>query len=184
MARDQKKARREGRTIVWVDEVGFYLLAGVVRTYAPRGQTPVLRVPLTRDHLSVIGAVTATGRLLLAVQEHAFNGLTVVRFLRHLLQQIPGKILLIWDGAPIHRDHRVADFLAAGAATRLHIEALPGYAPDLMPVEGIWQHLKHVELRNVTCHNQQELRHELQLAIARLRQKWHIITGCIRECGY
>ncbi len=156
----------------------------MVRTYAPRGETPVLRVPLTRDHLSAMGAVTDEGRLLLAIQERAFSGPPVVRFLRHLLQQLPGKVLLIWDGAPIHRQHGVGEFLAAGAAARLHIERLPGDAPDLMPLEGIWQHLKHVELRNVGCHNQQELRQELQLAVARLRRKPQIITGCIRECGY
>lgn len=163
--------------------MGFYLLAGVVRTYAPRGETPMLRVPLTRDHLSAIGAVTAQGRLLLAVQEQAISGAGVVRFLRHLLQQIPGRILVIWDGAPIHRNQHVAAFLAAGGAARLHIAPLPGYAPDLMPVEGIWQHLKHVELRNVVCHNQQDLRQELRLAVARLRQKPAIIAGCIRQCG-
>jgi transposase len=156
----------------------------VVRTYAPRGETPVLCVPLTRDHLSVMGAVTDEGRLLLRIQERAFSGPAVVRFLRHLLQQLPGKVLLIWDGAPIHRNHSVGEFLGAGAAARLHIEPLPGYAPELMPLEGIWQHLKHRELCNVVCHNQQELRHELQLAVARLRRKPHIITGCIRECGY
>jgi len=50
--------------VVWVDESGFYLLPSVVRTYAPRGETPVLRAPLTRDHLSVISGVTAGGRLL------------------------------------------------------------------------------------------------------------------------
>jgi hypothetical protein len=65
-----KKAARERRTIVWVDEVGFYLLAGVMRTYDPRGEMPMLRVPLTRDHLSVIGAATAPGRLLLAASAH------------------------------------------------------------------------------------------------------------------
>ena len=67
LAGAQKGAADEGRTVVWVDESGFYLLPGCVRTYAPRGQTPVLRVRLTRDHLSVIGGVTPDGKLLLQV---------------------------------------------------------------------------------------------------------------------
>ncbi len=54
MVNDSKKAEQEQRTIVFVDEAGFYLLPMVVRTYAPRGQTPVLKVPLTRDHISAI----------------------------------------------------------------------------------------------------------------------------------
>jgi hypothetical protein len=52
-------------------------------------------------------------------QERAFKGEDVVRFLRHLLRQVPGKLLVIWDGAPIHRARGVKDFLASGAASRV-----------------------------------------------------------------
>ncbi len=145
----QKKADLEGRTIVWVDEAGFYLLPARVRTYAPRGQTPVLRVLLTRDHLSAISALTASGRVLMYVQDTAFRGPRVVRFLRHLLRHIPGKLLVIWDGAPIHRSKVVKAFLAEGGVERVWLEQLPSYAPELNPVEGIWRQLKRVHLRNI-----------------------------------
>lgn len=129
LASAQKKADAEGRLIVWVDEAGFSLLPGCVRTYAPRGQTPVLRVKLTRDHLSVIGAVTATGRVLLQVQREAFAGPTIVRFLKHLLHHLPGKLLVIWGGLPAHRGQAVRTFLASKeAAGRLWLERLPSYA--------------------------------------------------------
>jgi len=49
-----KKAEEDKANIVWVDQAGFYLLPMAVRSWAPRGQTPVLRVKLTRDHLSAI----------------------------------------------------------------------------------------------------------------------------------
>jgi transposase len=52
------------------------------------------------------------------------------------------RLLLLWDGAPIHRSHLVTAFLANGAAERLQIERLPAYAPELNPVEGLWAHLK------------------------------------------
>jgi transposase len=175
---------REGRIVVWVDEAAFYLLAGVVRTYAPRGQTPVLYVPLTRDHLSVISGITAHGQLLVQMQAHAFNGVDVVHFLKHLVCHLAGKLLIIWDGAPIHRDKAVKAFLAGGMPGQLWLEQLPGYAPDLNPDEGVWNYLKHVELRNVSCHDQAELRHELRLAIARLRQKPDIIQGFFKQYGY
>ena len=51
----------------------------------------------------MIGGLTAQGRLLLQMQARAFRGPAVVRFLQHLLRHIPGKLLVIWDGAPIHR---------------------------------------------------------------------------------
>jgi transposase len=181
MARASKKAEREGRTIVFIDEAGFYLLAAAVLTYAPRGQTPLLRVPLSWDHLSVISAITPDGKLYVHMQDKAFKGHTIVPFLKHLLRQIAGKLLIIWDGLPAHRGQAIKDFLRAGATQRIHLEQLPGYAPDLNPTEGIWQYLKYVEMKNLCCHTLQELRYELRKAIARLRHKTDIIQSCIDQ---
>lgn len=174
----------EGRTLVAVDESGFYLLPSAVRTYAPRGQTPVLRSPYTRDHLAVISAITPDGRLVVHEQEQALCGVDVVAFLRQVLRCIPGKLLVLWDGASIHRNQDVRAFLAAGAAKRLHLEHFPAYAPDLNPDEGIWRHLKRIELRNRCCQDLGELRWELGLAIRRLRRKRQVIQSCFRQCGF
>jgi transposase len=169
---------------LFVDQSGFYLLPTVVRTYAPVGQTPILHEHLSRDHLSVISAITMEGKLLMMEQERSFKSQDVVRFLRHLLGQIPGKLLVIWDGSPIHRGQAVKDFLASGASSRLKLEQLPGYAPDLNPDEGIWKHLKYVELKNVCCQSLWELKVELRKAKERLRHKRDIILGCIRQPGF
>jgi transposase len=104
--------------------------------------------------------------------------------LQQLLRQIPGPLLVIWDGAPIHRAQPVKAFLVQGAAARLQLEQLPGYAPDLNPDEGIWHYLKHVELRNRCCADLDDLEVELELALRRLRRKSHVLRGCIAECGY
>ena len=170
---------------MFVDQSGFYLLPTVVRTYAPVGQTPILHEHLTRDHLSVISAITMEGKLYMMEQQRAFKSPDVVRFLRHLLGQIPGKLLIIWDGSPIHRGRAVKEFLASGAAEdRLKLEQLPGYAPDLNPDEGVWKHLKYVELKNVCCQSLSELRIELRKAKERLRHKRDVILGCIRQPGF
>jgi hypothetical protein len=136
LARDQKKAETEARTLVGVDESGFYPLPAVVRTWAPVGQTPRLHAPCTHDHLSAISGITPTGTLLLQVQERALRGPDVVRFLRHLLRHLPGRLLVVWDGSPIHRAQSVRDFLAQGGAARIHLEPLPAYAPELNPEKG------------------------------------------------
>jgi transposase len=180
----ERSAQREGRTIVWVDESAFYLLPALVRTYAPRGQTPALRLPLTRDHLSAISAITEEGRLFLRVREQSLRSPDVVVFVRQLLRQIPGRLLVIWDGAPIHRGQPIRDFLAGGATRRLQLEQLPAYAPELNPDEGIWNHLKRVELRTVRCQDLPHLRDAPRLAAGRLRHGRDSILGCIRQCGY
>ena len=148
------------------------------------GRTPILRTPLTYDHLSVISAITPEGRLFTHVQEAAFCGPAIVAFLRQLLRQVRGKLLVIWDGASIHHSQPVKDFLAAGAAQRLRLERLPGYAPDLNPDEGVWNLLKRGELKNRCCQDMTELRSELDLDIRRLRRKAHLLTACYRQCGY
>jgi len=148
------------------------------------GQTPIVHEHLSRDHLSVISAISLEGKLLMMEQERSFNSQDVVRFLKHLLGQIPGKLLLIWDGSPIHRGRAVKDFLASGASSRLKLEQLPGYAPDLNPDEGIWKHLKYVELKNVCCQSLAELKVQLRKAKERLRHKRDIILGCIRQPGF
>ena len=176
----QKKAREEDRTIVFIDESGFYLLAAAVYTWAPKGETPLLKYPMWQ-HLSVISAITATGKLYTMSQEQAFKGPDIVRFLKHLLHHLTGKLLVIWDGLPAHRSQPVKNFLSEGGAQRIHLERLPAYAPELNPDEGVWRYLKHVELRNLCCHDLQELRHELRKAIIRLRHKPHIVQSFFRQ---
>jgi len=154
-----------------------------VRTWAPRGQTPVLRVKLTHDHLSASSGITLEGRLFLQVREQSYDGAAVVGFLRVLLRKIPGKVLVIWDGAPIHKGQTVKDFLQRGAAKRLHLERLPGYAPDLNPDEGIWSYLKRVELATLCCHDLSELHTAVIRARERLRHKRQVVRACAAYCG-
>ena len=169
--------------MVFVDESGFYLLPMVLRTYAPTGKTPVIRHRLTRDHLSVISGITPKGKLYMMVQKRPYKGPDVVNFLRHLLRHIPGKLLVLWDGAPIHRSKVVKEFLTKGAAARIHLEQLPAYAPELNPDEGIWNYLKRVELKNLSCHNLSHLWLELRQAKERLRRKTIIIQACFKQPG-
>jgi transposase len=131
-----------------------------------------------------MSGITLEGKLLMVEKEGAFKGPDVVSFLKHALRRIVGKLLVIWDGSPIHRSRVVKEFLQRGAASRLQLEQLPGYAPQLNPDEGIWKHLKYVELKNVCCRSLSELRVELRKAKERLRHKRHVILGCIRQPGF
>ena len=111
-----------------------------------------------------MSAITLEGKLYMTEQERDFKGEDVVRFLKHLMRQIEGKLLIIWDGSPIHRGGAVKDFLASGPSRRLKLEQLPCYAPELNPDEGIWKHLKCVELKNLCCESLWELKVELRKA--------------------
>ena len=182
MACPSSKAKCLGQSIFFVDESGFYPLPAVVRTYAPRGQTPILREWCTRDHLSMIAAVNAQGQLHCQVRERAFDAVAVTAFLRHLLRGVAGPVLVVWDGAPIHRSKVVKAFLQTEANGRLELEPLPGYAPDLNPLDcGVWHWLKNVALANVCATDLAGLRQQLRAATARLRHKHSVIKASFSE---
>jgi transposase len=179
----RRRARRERRVLVFEDESGFYLLPGLVRTYAPRAQTPVIREEQTRDHLSVMGGLTPEGKVYTLARQESLNGLHTVEFLLHLLRVAGERLLVIWDGSPIHRRQAVTEFVA-GTKGKVWVESLPGYAPDLNPWdEGGWNHLKHVEMRNLVCRDLEELHEQFHLAVGRLRQKPHLVQAFFAQAG-
>lgn len=118
------------------------------------------------------------------MREQAYDAAGVVAFLQALLDQVAGHLTVIWDGAPIHRSRVIRGFLREGAAKRLHLERLPGYAPDLNPDEGVWNYLKRVELGNVCCHDLTELTAQVRQAEQRIRDKPDILRACSQQCGY
>jgi transposase len=167
----RRRARRQGRTVVFVDESGFYLLPAVVKTYGPKGRTPVVDEWQTRDHLSVMGGLTTDGRVYTLVRQAALTGVETVEFLEHLGRQIKGPALVVWDRSPIHRRKLVTEYVEAIGAKGLRVELLPSYAPDLNPAEWLWRHLKEVEMANLTCLDLEELHEAFYLALGRVRGK-------------
>jgi DDE superfamily endonuclease len=125
----QQGAQAPGQTLLFLDESGFSPLPSVVRTDAPMGHTPILREWWTRDHRSAIRARSPAAKRYFACQDRPINAADVVAFLAHLLREVPGRMVIIGDGAPIHRRHVVHAFLGAGAAARLHLELNPGEGP-------------------------------------------------------
>ena len=155
----------------------------MVKTYAPEGRTPVLREKLTRDHLSVMGGMTPEGKLYTLVRQESLNGWHSIEFLVHLGRVAGKRLLVIWDGSPIHRRSEVTQFVTDTRGA-VRVETLPGYAPDLNPWdEGGWNHLKHVEMRNLACRDLEELHEQFHLAIGRLRHKPHLIRAFFAQAG-
>lgn len=153
MAGHPKKGVEEFAHIVLIDETGLFLNPLVRRTWAMRGQTPVLEAwGRHRDKVSVIGAVSISS----AVQRLGFYFATdpdgyftpekVVAFLRDLLKHLRGRVVVVWDGGSNHKGPAIRKFLTRNK--RLRLERLPAYAPDLNPVEAVWSWLKYGKLSN------------------------------------
>ena len=131
-----------------------------------------------------MGGMTPDARIYLLVRRKSLNGLHTIEFVRHLLRHAGPRLLLIWDGSPIHRRDAVTEFLNGARCRHVRMERLPGYAPDLNPWDaGGWDHLKHVEMRNLVCLDLEELHLQLHLAVGRLRQKPHLVPLFFKAAG-
>jgi len=126
------------------------LLPGAIRTDAPVGETPLLKVIQTRDHLSMMSGVTPAGQLATMLRPRSMTGVDRIAFLRHLGWYFGCKLLALWDWASIHRAEEVNIFMDHGGSDHIHLEEFPAYAPDLNPDEGVWNHLKNRD--SAGCH--------------------------------
>jgi hypothetical protein len=154
LAADKKRARRQNALIVFEDESGVSLLPSVRATWAPKGQTPVLRHRFAWKRLSIAGALVyeadgSDAHLVFQMRPGAYNDELLIEFLTdlHQLEQ-DRSVVLVWDGLPSHRSCRMTEWVAS-QRDWLSIEPLPGYAPDLNPTEQVWGSLKSTELANL-----------------------------------
>jgi transposase len=169
---------------VFRDESGFLLIPNVRRTWAPRGQTPLVRHRYRRDKISAISALTLSARrqrlgLYIHIHFHPDQNITHVEvavFLRALLRHLRGHVIVLWDGGPIHKGPDVRTLLAR--CPRLHVERFPGYAPELNPDEFVWAYFK-TALANGQPNSLSDLLAELCRLTRRVRQRPDLLRGFI-----
>jgi transposase len=147
-----------------------------VRTWAPRGQTPVLQETFNWTKLSLIAGLTLW-RFYFRIHAGSIRGPQVAQFLEALLRHVPGKLLVVWDRSTTHRSKEVKAVLAEHRQ-RLWLEALPAYAPELNPVEYLWAHLKEHEIGNLLVHHGWELSLQATAALRRMRRRPRILRAC------
>jgi transposase len=147
LAGAQKNCAREGRTILFLDESGVSERPHRVRTWAPKGQTPVLRHSFTWNQLSVVAGITFHDLYFKCVTG-AVRAPEVVAFLKTLRRHFAGQpLLIVWDRLQAHRSRLVRDYVAT-QGDGIQLEFLPAYAPELNPVEYLWAHWKQHEMAN------------------------------------
>jgi hypothetical protein len=180
LAAYQKKARRRGAAIVFVDETGFSFRAKTGTTWAPTGQTPILRRVSKRRELSTVIGLTLSGKLYKRHFEHAIGATDVLVALRHFQRHICRPMIIIGDRLNAHRAIIVQDYIAAHPD--IDVEWLPPYAPDLNPEEGCHGNIKQ-HLRNAAPATTHEMRVQVDRAFARLRHRPDLLRGFFRHAG-
>jgi DDE superfamily endonuclease len=153
LAADKKNARRQRAWIVFQDESGVSDRPPIRTTWAPQGQTPVVTHPYHWKKVSVSGALAYRWdgrrcRLVFQTKPDNYNTASLIRFLRILRKHFRQKVILVWDRLHAHKSKEMARYLA-NCRRWLRVEWLPGYAPDLNPVEALWGNVKGQELANL-----------------------------------
>jgi len=120
----------------------------VRRTWAPRGQTPI---QYSWDRLALISAITIAPRrrrlgLCFQIYESNICSEQVIAFLTLLHRRLRRKFIVVLDRLSAHR--KAVRLLQAAHPNWFEVEWLPPYAPDLNPVEMVWNHTKYGDLAN------------------------------------
>jgi hypothetical protein len=149
VAPDQKGAADKRAWLVFFDESGISLLPVTRRTWSPRGRTPILRHRCNWKRASMAGALgyhasdpTRGPRLCFHVHKDSYDTVSLIEVLSQLGAFYAGEqVVLLWDGLSAHWSHGMRAFIDS-QRDWLQVERLPGYAPELNPVEGLWANLK------------------------------------------
>jgi hypothetical protein len=155
----------------------------VRRTWAPQGRTPVIRHHPRRGKLSAISALTVSPRrrhigLYFAIHAKNVRQPEAARFVRQLLRHIRGHVMLIWDNGRPHKGDLIRDLCRKH--TRLHVEYLPAYAPELNPDEGVWNCLD-TAMANGCPDNLAELYRSVRGNLVKVRNDRSKLRWCIHQ---
>jgi hypothetical protein len=175
VAGGKKNARRRKAWIIFQDESGISERPPVRRTWAPKGETPVLIHAFNWKKLSICAALGYRWdgqrcRLWFQTRPGSYNDESLIAFLRDLKKHLRGqKAVLIWDGLPAHKSRQMKQYLESQRSW-LQVEMLPGYSPDLNPVEDLWGNVKGQELANRCVEGLGEAEAAVRNGMERVRQ--------------
>jgi len=188
LARVKKKARQTRGWLLFQDESGVSQKPPLRRTWAPKGQTPVVVHPFNWKKMSISAALAyrwdgKRARMYFQMKPDSYDGTALIGFLKELKKHFWGQpVILIWDGLPAHRSRQMQEFLA-GQQDWLYVARLPGYAPDLNPVEDLWENLKGNELANQSADNLGAVGRAVENGMARVKQNGQLLFGFLEHTG-
>lgn len=188
MAHRKKNARRRKAWIYFQDESGVSQRPSVRRTWAPKGETPVLIQAFNWKKLSVSAAIGyrcdgRRSRLFFQIRAGSYNSESLIGFLKDLKRHLRGeRAILVWDGLPGHKSREMKEYLRSQRSW-LQVEVLPGYAPDLNPVETLWGNLKGQELANRCAEDLGEAARAVRGGMARVRKCRELPFSFLQHAG-
>jgi transposase len=175
MASSRKRAKDQRAHLVLIDESGMMMAPLVRRSLAPAGQTPILKQKAShRDRVSLTAALSISpvrqrlGLRFRTFERQYVNNERAADFLRAVLHDLRGPVMVLWDRGNMHRGEPIRQLLTR--FPRLELHWLPPYAPEYNPVEHLWNHLKYGHFANHAPSDTTQLN-------CRVRRRLHAIRG-------
>jgi transposase len=175
-----EKSRQGKATIVFTDESGIQTTPNVRRSWSRVGSRLVLRSPVHHEKISAISGVTSDGELYFELHQDDIPGTQVIWFLEQPLEEVPGRVVVLWDSGGIHRCVEVNTFVWLNRR-RLGLRRFPPYAPELNPDEGIWDVLKNEQLANYCPRDLEALKGAVEAQLRLLQRIPHRVQQAMRE---
>jgi transposase len=175
----EARARKDKAIILWLDQTGLRSDASVGKGWAPVGRTPVVGKTGKRFSVNVMAAISNKGELYFTCYTGSFTRPVFLAYLDRLVRHLDRKIHLIVDGHPVHRQVMVRDWLGE-RVDRIEMHFLPGYSPELNPVELLNGDIKrHVAQANPA--NPAELAAAAAAHLRRRQNQPHVVKALFRK---
>lgn len=176
----RKEAAQVGATVYFADEAGLRSDYHGGTTWAPVGQTPIVRTTGARHSINMISAVTAKGAMHFTTFIGKMNAEVFISYCRSILHDDGGIVFLILDGHPVHRSRAVKEF-AASTKGKLRLFFLPPYSPELNPDEWVWKNVKHDRVGKTAITSFDDLRRKAESAMLRLQRLPELVRAFFRD---
>ncbi len=178
----RRRAKQENAEIYWEDETGLRSDHQVGRSYAPSGETPVIRGTGARFSCNIISAINNRGKMRFQVFKGGFNQDKMIEFLNRLIHDAKRKVIVIADGHPAHRGKKLKAWLA-DRANKIELIIMPGYAPELNPDELLNQDLKRGVFKSKRPKNSGELIEQTRTFLRATQKQPKRVQSYFREAN-
>jgi transposase len=181
----QKRAKSLGATIYFHDESGIRSDFHSGTTWAPIGKTPIVEATGARFGWNMMSAISARGQMRFMVFKQTITADQICDFLKRLMHNAQKPIFLIWDGHPTHRSQKVKQCVDSFEG-KLEIYTLPGYSPELNPVEQVWNNVKHHGIGRKKVFGPDQLKSLVIGQLRKLQKLSSIVRSFFRhpDCSY
>lgn len=151
-------AKRWQAILYFLDEAGVSLVPVLGKTWAPKGETPIVKVTGKKGGFCITSVISTGGRMLFRIEKGKITAKTFIDFLKKIMRHHRGrKVIVIADRAPVHTAKAVDEFVEENKKT-FALYYLPSYSPELNCDEHVWGYLKENKLKSHTAKAVDELK--------------------------